>query len=332
MGHSHLTTVPVMSSLSLPCLLALLIGALTGSSLSAQRRTSLINVRVSDTKNELPIPKADIQLFVFGQGNFSYQAYADGGGTASFVVSPGSYKVVAAGRDYESSSEEVSVNEGLTYTLMLRLRRSEKAHTPLPGGGVSTSALKIPANAKHEFDSGMETLASDTLASIPHFQKAVELYPSYAQAYTMLAVAFLHLNNRNSASSAVSTAVEVDPSFAPAHTVQGRIFLEERKFSQAEKSLQESLRLDPQSWESHFEMARCFYNTNRTTQALEQAQAARNLPGSNPLSRLLLADIYLKLDQKAAAIRELEGFVADQPNNPMTPRVRQKLDSLSKKN
>src|SRR5215470_16218065 len=77
---------------------------------SGQGRTGSISVRVSDGESEKPIPQAEVHLYVFGQGNFSYQAISDAGGRAFFgTVTVAKYNVVASAQGYEQAQDEADV-------------------------------------------------------------------------------------------------------------------------------------------------------------------------------------------------------------------------------
>ncbi len=295
---------------------------------AAQRRGGLLTVRVSDTRDELPIPHADVRLYVFAEGNFAHQAFADAGGRASFSVSAGSYKVVALAEGYETAAEEVEVGGGEQSTVMLRLRPKEREAAVKPGNTISSAALNVPTEAKREFDAGLSTLESDPSASIPHFEKAIERYPKYSQAYVSMALADLALKEREAAARALTKAIDVDPDSSRAYTLRGRMYLEDGDFSRAVSLLQESLRLNPQAWDAHFELARCYYNTGKIKEALAQALSARDSPQASPATHLLLADIYAKQNLKKETLGELEAFVKADPANPMIPRVQRKIEQL----
>ena len=304
---------------------------LSAPEVHAQRRAGSVDVRVGDAADESPIPKADIRLYVFGDGNFSRQGYADAGGRYAFLgVAAGAYTVVVQQIDYETASERVEVFPGETTPVSISLRRRAKAPQAKPGRGVSSAALSIPREAQKEFEAGRASLATDPSVSIPHFLKAIELYPKFAEAHVFMAAAYLKLQKRGDAIEATDQAIQADPAFSQAHTLRGRLWLEDREFNKAEASLKESLRLDPSAWDAHFELARCYYNMNRLQEALDQAQQARDLPQCNAAVHLLLADIYLKLDMRKEALVEMETFTRAAPTSPMLPKVQQKIEQLRK--
>src|SRR5216683_3482313 len=208
-----------------------------------------VSVRVGDAENEVPIPQADVRLYVFGQGNFSYQAYADAGGSVAFgIVAVGKYMVVASARGYDTAQEEIDVVKGQSSYAFFRLRHTQDAPRPKAGGAVSSAALSIPRAARKEFEAGRASLATDPSASIPHFRKAIYLYPKFAEAHVFLAAAYLKLHKREDAIGATDQAIQADPAFSQAHTLRGRLWLEDRKFNNSEASLKESNRLDPSAW------------------------------------------------------------------------------------
>jgi len=293
--------------------------------------TGSVTVRVSEAATEAPVYQAEVKLLSFGHMSASYWAFTDGGGHAEFpAVERGAYRVEVKKADYETGQEQVDVAPGLIYNVFVGLRPSQPRDSGArpPTGTVSARDVAVPSAAQKEFDAGSEIITSDPRGSIFHFRKAAELYPKYAQAWMSLALAYLKLKRPDDALNAAGKAIEADPKLGTAYALQGRLLVENRDFKKAETALKESLRLAPQAWEAHFELARCYYNTGKISEALEQARQARDAPQSNPVTHLLLADIYLKLDQKKEAIDELEAFAKAAPTSPMLPRVQQKLAAL----
>jgi tetratricopeptide (TPR) repeat protein len=312
-----------------PCAFVLGILLLSAPAARTQRRSGTVDVRVSDAADESPIPKADIRLYVFGEGNFSHQGYADAGGRYTFVgIAAGAYTVVAQQADYETVSERVEVFPGDTALVSISLQRKGTTPEAKSGRSVSSASLAVPTAAQKEFDEGKGNLASDPEAAIRHFRKAVEQYPKYAEAWLLMTVAHLKLNQREDAKTAIGKAIEGDPNFSQAYTLRGRMLIENREFDNAETALKESLRLNPQAWDAHFELARCYYNMGKMTKALEEGRQARDQTGSSPLTHLLLADIYLKQNQRKEALEELEGFAKADPTSSMLPRVQGKIAQL----
>jgi predicted Zn-dependent protease len=317
---------PISSRTLFPLGLSLFLLSASGF---AQQRPGTLEVRVVDETNESPISKAEVRLYIFGQGNYTNHAFADAGGRCTFSGIPsGYYTVEGRHPDYEPAHSDVEVRPSQSSMVSVSMHRRAGPAGSQANGAVSSAALSVTANAKKEFESGEAQMSTNLAESIGHFQNAVHLYPKYAEAYVMMALAYLKLNKRSEASKAVESAIAADPKFNKAYALQGRLLLEDRQFQKAEAALQESIRLDPQAWESHFELARCLYNTARIDEALEQARQARDMPQANPVTHLLLSDIYLKLNQRGNALAELEAFTEADPASPLIPRVEKKIEQL----
>ena len=293
--------------------------------------TGSVTVRVSEGATETPIFQAEVKLLSFGHMSASYWAFTDGGGHAQFsAVEHGTYRVEVKKAGYEIGEERVDVAAGAICNAFVRLRPTPDTSSTLnsSAGTISAQEAAIPAAAKKEFEAGSALLASDPTASIPHFRSAAEQYPKYSKAWMSLALAYFKLKQLDDALGAAGKSVEADPKLGAAYVLQGRLLIENREFKKAETALIGGLKVAPQAWDAHFELARCYYNTGDIGKALDHARQARDVPESNPVTHLLLADIYLKQGQRKEALAELEAYAQAEPASPMLPRIQQKIAKL----
>src|SRR5262245_61860857 len=208
--------------------------------LAQQRGTGLITVRVSNAADEVPIPQADVRLYIFGNSNFAYQGYADGGGRISLTVSSGAYRVMAGADGYETGFEEVDLGAGQQITVLVRLHKPSIPRTRNQPEAVSATALAVPDKAKQEFSAALELLSTSPRAAVERFQKAIELYPDYAQAYCGMGLALLSLKERERAAKAFTKSMELDPDYSQAYNLRARMYLEDRDCTSAAPLLQKS--------------------------------------------------------------------------------------------
>lgn len=320
----------LLAQLSFPILASSLLCLTITAPMSAQQqRTGMVNVRVTDTENEQPIEQVEVKGANFAQGTYTHRGFTDGGGRITFpAVSRGAHYLEVSKDGYEPAREQIDVVAGVDGTYAIRLRRRADNRSAI--GPAATVSATIPPNARNEFDQGMAKLKDDPGKSIDHFRKAIEEYPKYAMAYTMMGLAHMRRKESHNASLALSQAVELDPKLAIAHTLLGKLQIEERKFERAEQLLRKSAELDPQAWDAHYELSRCYFNLKRYDEALTCARSARQLPQSPPVVHLLLVDIYLKRNEREKALRELQAFAQADPNSPFMPRVRQMIEKLGK--
>jgi tetratricopeptide (TPR) repeat protein len=197
---------------------------------------------------------------------------------------------------------------------------------------VSVTELNIPNAARQAYQDGVAALKDDPTKSAQYFQKAIELYPEFAQAYAMLGLAYMQQKKSPEASAALAKAISLNPKLSMAHTLMGKLWLEQRDFSRAEADLLESIRLDPQAWDSSIELARCYFNMAKLDKALEYARRANAAPQDPSGTHLLLVDIYLRRGDRQNALAELEKFAQSDARSPLMPRVQQKINELRRAN
>ena len=298
----------------------------------SQRITATVSVRVSD-EHEVPLEGAEVRLYPQGFGSYASRAFSHGGMAEFGAVVRGAYEVEALKQGYETARIEIDVAPGANQTFSFNLRKMpDEAPARAPGGTVSATALGVPGGARKEFEVGVAALEKNPGSSIGHFQKAIHEYPKYSEAYAWLGIAYMQEKRNGDAQEAVQKAISLDPKLSLAYTVLGKLYLQEGKFSQAEPELLQSIQLDPQSWDAPFELARCYFNMGKLDKSLQYARQASAAPQASPVTHLLLVDIYLRQGDKKDALEELQTFAKVAPENPLIPRVKQRIEQLSKPN
>ena len=134
----------------------------------------------------------------------------------------------------------------------------------------------------------------DINKSIEHFQRAIEIDPSYARAYAGLADSYAvipsYTNNRSKeafpkARTAAMKALEIDNSLAEAHATLGGVLHEfDWKFEEAEKEFKRAIELDPNYATAHHWYAEYLLTMNRDDEALAEIKRAHEC---DPLSLII---------------------------------------------
>jgi hypothetical protein len=160
-------------------------GAITGSVLSLAGK---------------PMGDVQVQLQSASGGGSINTTYTDKSGVFSFNgLPPGSYEVIAVSGMYQAS-DRVEVS-GMTTSANLRIPVRE--NPPNDGGGsntISVSQYRVPEKAREEFLKAREASAKSKMEEAhKHVQRALELYPNYADALTLRAI--FALTDRDPASA-----------------------------------------------------------------------------------------------------------------------------------
>jgi TolB-like protein/DNA-binding winged helix-turn-helix (wHTH) protein/Flp pilus assembly protein TadD len=165
------------------------------------------------------------------------------------------------------------------------------------------------------------------LEAIQHFEEAIRIEPSFAQAYSALAdchTALGYLNARPpeetfpSARLAAQKALELDSSLAEPHaSLAYYYFYYERDWQAAEREFRKAIELNPNYALAHDWYGVYLTSRRRWSDALEEIQKAHEL---DPLSLSISTDIGFSLYYSGnynAAIESLRGTLEKDPGFPL---------------
>jgi adenylate cyclase len=158
-------------------------------------------------------------------------------------------------------------------------------------------------------------------------QKAVELDPTYARAWALMAI--------NQASrpatggeaddrgwGAADLALRLDPALPEAHATKGRLLTDQGRVEEAQREIEIALRLDPKSFESNNGAAYVALATRRFEDAIRYYEAAGAADETAFAPRFMAIQCHEALGDRAgaqAAAREavarLEKLTAAEPDN-----------------
>jgi TolB-like protein/Tfp pilus assembly protein PilF len=190
------------------------------------------------------------------------------------LVWGGSYQ--ERGDDWMEIQNEVAVQATREIALALSSLRGERTARP-----------EIP-EARRELDRG-RVLATrgnpvDSIRSLPHFRRALEIDPEYALAWAMLADAHALLGWRNwsapatayaEARTAAHTALDLDPQLAEAHAILAAVAAERNQdWPEAERRFQTAIQLDMDSAFAHERFGRYLRRMGRYAEAAERTGQA----------------------------------------------------------
>jgi tetratricopeptide (TPR) repeat protein len=134
--------------------------------------------------------------------------------------------------------------------------------------------------------------------AIDHFNRALELDPLYAPAYTGLADALATLGDMlylmpskdafAKAEAASLRALQMDPSQAEAHATLGHLRMHAWRWEDAEREFQQAIAIDPGYASAHHWRAFNLASVGRLDEAVASIETAQRL---DPLSLIINADV-----------------------------------------
>ena len=172
-------------------------------------------------------------------------------------------------------------------------------------------------------------------AAIRHFDRALELDPTYAQAYAGLADAYLLLpyyagrspgDSRNATQEAAERALELDPRLAEPHATLGLLYTDwDRDLDAGEEEYRRAIRLNPNYATAWQWLALNLWFQGRPEEALEASRQAGELDPLAPIIPENRMYYHLALDEPERALalgHEIlaldPGFLAAHDNIAMT--------------
>jgi tetratricopeptide (TPR) repeat protein len=200
-----------------------------------------------------------------------------------------------------------------------------------PADSVSVKDLAIPEPARLEFSRGEEALrAKNADESVKHFQKAINIYDAYPQAYRMLGNAFAEKQQWPEAETALKKSIDLQPDLAPAYFDLGALRNQTKNYAGAEEALKKGLELTPDAAVGKYELAKTYWAMGRWQDAAPfVSDTVKALPDL-AAAHVLLANIRLKQRNAAGALHEYQEYLRIEPQGTMAPQVRDMVEKLQK--
>jgi len=198
-----------------------------------------------------------------------------------------------------------------------------------PAGSVNVRIAQIPPAARKEFDAGRRRMqVHDAAGSAQRFQKAIELYPQYAEAYQLLGVVHLEGGKLREAEPELEKSTQIEPHLSTAQFALGICRNLMAKYSLAETALLKGLELDPQSADGHEELAKTYLALGRWQDAEPHAQTAVTLKPDMAGAHVLLGDIALRKRDPQKALKEYHEYLRLDPKGTMAEGTQQMVDKI----
>ena len=170
----------------------------------------------------------------------------------------------------------------------------------------------------------------DARASVEEFRRATKLDPWYGQAYLLLGLAQMQLQQWSDAQWAFEEAAKVEPGNAKAYLGAGSALNEQKNYADAQKALQHSLEIRPDSAEAHYELGRSLWGLGKWQAAEPHVRQAIELNKDYAGPHALMGNIYIQREDPEAALAEFEECLRLDPEGGLAPSVKEIIAQLKK--
>jgi tetratricopeptide (TPR) repeat protein len=202
------------------------------------------------------------------------------------------------------------------------------------GSSISVTALMAPKDAKKAYEHGLQALLKNKPAdAAKDFEKAVAVYPDYADAWVNLGKLRLEQQSIEPARAALLRAMKSDPKLVTPYMELGLLAAKDTNWQESAKYLDRAVELDPvdfpQAW---YADAVANYNLKKYDAAEKSARAAVKLDPrrANPRSFYLLGLVLAEKQNYTDAAAELTTYIKLAPNAPDLAQARDRLGEMEK--
>jgi tetratricopeptide (TPR) repeat protein len=219
------------------------------------------------------------------------------------------------------------------------------------GATLSAIPYRAPKDARRAYEKGLQAERNGKLADArKYFETAVQIYPSFVNAWFQLGTVLQKENQKDAARSAYTEATTVDARFLPPYLFLALMAFEAENWTEVLKHTGHILDLDPLNQgevtgyfvdldplnyaEAYFYDSVANYKLNKIEAAEKSALKAEHLDLRTrfPQLHLLLADIFTRRKNYTLAIEEIQTYLGLAPNAKDAAQEREQLAKLEKLN
>jgi tetratricopeptide (TPR) repeat protein len=201
------------------------------------------------------------------------------------------------------------------------------------GTSISATSMLAPKDARKAYEHGLQSILKNKPEEAQKdFEKAVAIYPKYADAWMNLGKLRLP-HAPEEAKAALSKAIECDPKLVAPYVELGILAAQKSQWAESASYLDRAVRLDPvdypQAW---YADAVANYNLKKYDAAERSARESMKLDPKrvNPRSEYLLGLVLAEKLDYAGAATQISNYIQFAPNAPDVAQAKQQLAEVQK--
>jgi len=200
------------------------------------------------------------------------------------------------------------------------------------GSTVSASALNAPEPARKAYGKGVNAMTDEKWpAAQKNFEKAVEIDPDYAQAWSDLGQVLKKQSKPTEARAAWEKAVQSDPKYIKPYIQLTMLDLEEKRPEDAIAIGGKAVAMNPLEFpELYFFYAVANYNQKHLDVAEVNARRATELDKNHevPRAEILLATVLIAKGDRNGALQHFRKYLEIVPKAPDADQIKRAIAQL----
>ncbi len=165
-------------------------------------------------------------------------------------------------------------------------------------------------------------------AAIWHFERAVQMYPDYAAAWTTLGRARRRRGGLGSARSALLRSIQIDPSFLTPYQQLAHMAVAAGRFTEVLLLAEKIIELNPLFPMGHYYKGAALLKLEGPEPARKAVVEAMSTPDADfyPVTHYLLGEVYRANDDYWSAAREYRLYLASRPSDAWATKASDRLE------
>ncbi len=200
------------------------------------------------------------------------------------------------------------------------------------GSTVSATSLNAPEPARKAYGKGVNAMTEEKWAAAQkNFEKAVEIDPDYAQAWSALGEVLRDQSKATEARTAMEKAVQADPKYIKPYIQLAQLDLQEKRTEDAAAIAGKAVAMNPQEFpELYFFNAVANYNLKHFDVAEVSARRATDLDKDHevPRAEVLLATVLIAKGDRAGALEHFRKYLEIVPKAQDAEQIRRVIAQL----
>jgi len=240
------------------------------------------------------------------------------------VCSRSAYRVRVTGADIEESvADDVQPGRGDRIMTMVLHHKGNNQKSKPGKGTISVNRLRVPKKAQKELEQGNRALAKGKLEDAKRdFERAIEFYPAYDQAYNNLGVVLMQTGDRETGQQAFEKAVALNDHFAHAYLNLAKIAIDDKQYAKACDLARKSLSSEPLNPGALFVAAEASFFTHSFSDTVTYTRTLHTLPHEKfALAHFLSGKGLEAQNLPAQALAEYELFLKEDPSDSNAPKA-----------
>jgi tetratricopeptide (TPR) repeat protein len=277
-----------------------------------------------------PAPYFKVKITGITGLNFEVQT-TDQGRYQFFSIPTGRYRVTAYdpvdstfASDPTEADTSRSAGNRLIVHLYIRPKPPARSESKTGVVSVAEATQQVPKEAKKAYEQGLKLKNDKKLEkALESFDRAVQLFPEYFQAFTGRGEIRIAQNQSAQAVEDFTRALQYNEEYAPALRGAGYCKLEQQQFEEAIKYLERAIAVDSNVADTHLFLGIANLSLDHREAAERALQQALKLNADHAVTaHIYLADLYARQQRYREAADELQIYLKARPNAPNAAKLK----------